>query len=395
MGEILFQLDLRRFERYNHFIRGTKGENVMANTLYSLEGYVAEPFTKTKYDYEDTLQHIVEQNPNLLKLPSDPEEYKLYLVKREQPIPCPNGSMIWADVFLIDSLAVPVIVEVKRSSDSRIHAEVMTQTLNYAANLRNADFDEIIQSLRSSIQKAGKEDPLPHDSTEETDSFALDETFIDRLRANIESDVMKLIIVADEIPQTLENIIRFVDHAMKDISVYGVALTQYTVNDKKVITRSFVVTEQVEEKKKKSTPSVRWTQERLLKEFKECGNDGGLDNLKVILPLAEKYQYNAVYGTGSTVPTIVFKQNEQPVFSLEFGLNEKDAGILFFYHSRILMNYPGLFQKTDDVANYLYQQGFEQQKLRVGKNYTSFYLRLIQEPNNYNAIEALLSMLKQ
>ncbi len=367
----------------------------MTNSLYSLENSVAEPFAKTRYQKEDDLQNIVAQNPNLLILPTDPDDYQLYLVAREQPIPCPDRPTLWADVFFVDSLAVPVIVEVKRSSDTRIHAEVMTQTLNYAAHLCYADFDKIITNIQASIKKLENENPLPNDdSCEESGSF-LNHAFIEKLRENIVSGIMKLIIVADEIPSSLEHIIKFADHAMKDIAVYGVEIPQYTVNSKTVLTRSFVVTQQVEEKKKSSTPSMQWTKESMLKRFQECGNLRGIDNLSKIMPLAEHYGFNAVYGSGSTIPTITFKLQENTVFYLEFGLNEKGAGIMSFPHNKLILNYPNLFHEPADVRDYLVKNGFDQKELRVGKNITSFYLRMIQSEHNYNAIEALFDYLSK
>jgi hypothetical protein len=140
---------------------------------------------------------------------------------------------------------------------------------------------------------------------------------------------------------------------------------------------------------------MQWTKESMLKRFQECGNLRGIDNLSKIMPLAEHYGFNAVYGSGSTIPTITFKLQENTVFYLEFGLNEKGAGIMSFPHNKLILNYPNLFHEPADVRDYLVKNSFDQRELRVGKNITSFYLRMIQSENNYHAVEALFDYLSK
>src|SRR5436305_3635817 len=58
------------------------------------------------------------------------------LVAREPGIPSEqNGSARWAiDHVFLDQDGVPTLVEVKRSTDTRIRREVVGQMLDYAAN---------------------------------------------------------------------------------------------------------------------------------------------------------------------------------------------------------------------------------------------------------------------
>jgi hypothetical protein len=57
-------------------------------------------------------------------------------VRRESPVPDRDGgSGRWSiDHLFLDQAGVPTLVEVKRSSDSRIRREVVGQMLDYAAN---------------------------------------------------------------------------------------------------------------------------------------------------------------------------------------------------------------------------------------------------------------------
>ncbi len=65
------------------------------------------------------------------------EAVRLLMVKREAGVPdSEGGSVRWAvDHLLLDQHGIPTLVEVKRSSDTRIRREVVGQLLEYAANI--------------------------------------------------------------------------------------------------------------------------------------------------------------------------------------------------------------------------------------------------------------------
>src|SRR5215470_14796415 len=88
------------------------------------------------YDSEDLLQALLAKYPNLLagdQLAGSPRRW--LLVRREAGIPDREaGGARWSlDHLFIDQEAVPTLVEVKRSDDTRIRREVVGQMLDYAA----------------------------------------------------------------------------------------------------------------------------------------------------------------------------------------------------------------------------------------------------------------------
>ena len=114
------------------------------------------------YEREDLLQALIEKYPNLLagdQIGGD-ESTKFMLVKREAGIPDGEGtSDRWSiDHILLDQFGIPTLVEVKRSTDTRVRREVVGQLLEYAANIEAYWSLEKIREL--AIEGHGGTDPL-------------------------------------------------------------------------------------------------------------------------------------------------------------------------------------------------------------------------------------------
>ena len=94
--------------------------------------------TGQPYDTEDVLQTLLARFPDLLAGDqlggTTPRRW--LLISREAAVPSEeDGAGRWSlDHLFVDQDAVPTLVEVKRSSDTRIRREVVGQMLDYAAN---------------------------------------------------------------------------------------------------------------------------------------------------------------------------------------------------------------------------------------------------------------------
>ena len=91
------------------------------------------------YDSEAILQELLERYPSLLAGDEAPGERPRawVLVEREAGVGPRDegaGDRWWVDHLFLDQDGVPTLVEVKRSTDSRIRREVVGQMLDYAAN---------------------------------------------------------------------------------------------------------------------------------------------------------------------------------------------------------------------------------------------------------------------
>src|SRR4051812_9636789 len=88
------------------------------------------------YEAEEVLQRLLADFPNLLAGDQDDQPRRWLLVQRELGIgDAQESPNRWAiDHLFLDQDGVPTLVEVKRSSDTRLRREVVGQLLDYAAN---------------------------------------------------------------------------------------------------------------------------------------------------------------------------------------------------------------------------------------------------------------------
>ena len=104
----------------------------MGANLYFMSGDRAVGMSEHRYDSEDILQKIIADNPGLLLRDADSDASRLMLVAREFEVSEGDDSSnaYFLDHLLVDQSGVPVLVEVKRSTDTRTRREVVAQMLD-------------------------------------------------------------------------------------------------------------------------------------------------------------------------------------------------------------------------------------------------------------------------
>src|SRR5438067_221536 len=94
--------------------------------------------TEAPYDSEDVLQELLAKFPDLLAGDqlAGADARRWVLIDRESAVPdTKDGAGRWSvDHLFLDQDGVPTLVEVKRSSDTRLRREVVGQLIDYAAN---------------------------------------------------------------------------------------------------------------------------------------------------------------------------------------------------------------------------------------------------------------------
>lgn len=179
------------------------------------------------FDSEDQLQKTIARFPRLLASCATESEEEWLLVSREVGIPDKEaGANRWSlDHLFIDSSGVPILVEVKRSADTRIRREVVGQMLDYAAN---ATLYWPIEHLRDAFAaECAKSDEDPDEKLEEFIGNTDQEEFWKTVKTNLQAGRIKLVFVADEIPSELKRIIEFLNEKMDPTEVFGIEIRQF------------------------------------------------------------------------------------------------------------------------------------------------------------------------
>jgi hypothetical protein len=160
---------------------------------------------------EDMMQRLVADYPEII---AEGDE-ALLLVKREQEIADGDLSSRWSlDHLFVTRAGVPVLVELKRASDTRLRREVVGQMLDYAANATaHWQAGTIAASFAGTATEMGRDpDALLADFLPE--GIAPD-AFWEKVDDNFALGQIKLVFVADTIPRELARIVEFLNEQMR------------------------------------------------------------------------------------------------------------------------------------------------------------------------------------
>jgi hypothetical protein len=224
------------------------------------------------YDSEERLQKLLQDYPELLagdQISSDSPRRWLF-IGREMGIPGEeNGSDRWsADHVFVDQDGVPTIIEVKRSSDTRIRREVVGQMLDYAANAVVYWPAERIQTDFEAGSRERGEDPA-----EQLAEFLEDnndaEEFWQQVRNNLQTGRLRLLFVADHIPTELRRIIEFLNDQMERTEVLAIEIRQYVGEGvRSLVPRVLGQTASSEKRKQVRRSSRRWDESLFMEDLR-------------------------------------------------------------------------------------------------------------------------------
>jgi hypothetical protein len=128
--------------------------------------------------------------------------------------------------LFIDQDAIPTIVEVKRSSDTRIRREVVGQMLDYAANAtEHWRIDHMRERFAANCQRSGM------DAAKKLKEFLGDnvdpEEFWANANRNLQDRKLRLLFIADVIPTELQRIVEFLNEQMNHTEVLAIEIKQF------------------------------------------------------------------------------------------------------------------------------------------------------------------------
>lgn len=195
--------------------------------------------SESQFSEEDIFQAMLEAHPELLITGGDPPRW--LLITREMPVAdTDSGADRWyLDHLFLDQFGIPTLVEVKRSTDTRIRREWVGQMLDYAANaVTHWSVDRIRAELEKQCERDGT-DPTALvceclQLSEDGDAQEGVEKYWNDVKTNLEAEKLRLLFVADKIPSEVQRVIEFLNNQMRGVVVLGVELKLYEPDDSKV-----------------------------------------------------------------------------------------------------------------------------------------------------------------
>ena len=198
---------------------------------------------ETPYDDEADLQALIARHPDVLAgeqmTPGSPRRW--LLIRREMGIAdgADSGARWAVDHLLLDQDARPTLVEVKRGDNPEIRRRVVGQMLDYAAHATRYWSADGIRARFE--EEAGGEDAARErlaerlsigsepDGNEDRDAADAYAAFWERVGTNLRADNVRLLFVADHIPDDLAHVVRFLHRNMQHVEVLAVELKQFRI----------------------------------------------------------------------------------------------------------------------------------------------------------------------
>lgn len=277
----------------------------MAGGIYVLQesGQLVE-MKEHEYDSEDLLQSLLARYPSLLAGdqidPAAPRRWAL--VRREAALPSEEGgSDRWSvDHLFLDQDAIPTIIEVKRSSDTRIRREVVGQMLDYAANAVVYWLVERLRSMFDATHGDGAEEVLAGLVGDAPDADP--EAFWQRAKTNLQAGRVRLVFVADIISSELQRVVEFLNQQMDPAQVLAVEIRQYVGQGlKTLVPRVIGQTAEAQQKKGTGTPvsgAGRWDETSFMSAITERKGEAVAGVARALLEWAQERGLRLWWGRG-------------------------------------------------------------------------------------------------
>lgn len=257
-----------------------------------------------RYATEAHLQELLACHPDLLS--ADGEPHRWLLVSREFGIASEqDASDRWSvDHLFLDEEAIPTLVEVKRSTDTRIRREVVGQMLDYAANALSHWRSETIRARF----EAGCGDTDPVEVLTTALGAELDaEAFWERVGTNLAAGRMRLMFIADVIPSELRAIVEFLNQQMSGTEVLAIEVRQYVdgSGEHETLVPRLIGQTQAARRAKGRAVRMSWDEDSWLAAYREARGEQEASVAEHVLAWARDHEpaLTISFGTGATDPS--------------------------------------------------------------------------------------------
>ena len=243
--------------------------------------------------------------------PANPRKW--LLVSRETTIPAEQGGGgRWAvDHLFLDQDAIPTLVEVKRSTDTRLRREVVGQMLDYAANaVVYWPVEHLIEQFRAQCAARATE---PDQELAEFLGFEGDPAaFWQQFKTNLQAGRVRMLFVADEIPPELRRVVEFLNQQMDPAEVLAIEIRQFTGEGLRTLVPTVVgQTAEAQGRKGVLARKPRWDDASFFGDLERRGNQEGARVARRLLDWAVSRRLRIWWGKGQIEGSFI------PVLDLE------------------------------------------------------------------------------
>jgi hypothetical protein len=258
------------------------------------------------YETEALLQQLLAEFPNLLagELVDADEPRRWLLISREVGLADgDNASSRWAvDHLFVDQDGIPTIVEVKRSSDTRIRREVIGQVLEYAANAVSYWPVERLQAIYEDRRRTAGSDPAKDLQAFLGDGSNVD-AFWGTVKTNLKAGKIRILLVGDEIPGEVRQIVEFLNGQMTSAEILAIEIKQFGNETlKTLVPRVYGQTEQAAGVKAPSggrTPR-QWDEASMFADAQDRVKPPEIARMRRLLAWAKEQKLDLKWGTGAS-----------------------------------------------------------------------------------------------
>jgi hypothetical protein len=276
---------------------------------------------ESTYDSESLLQKLLADHPDLLageQINTD-EPRRWLLVTREMTVPGEQyGAGRWSlDHLFLDQEAIPTLVEVKRSTDTRIRREVIGQMLDYAAN---AVAYWPVEEIKAKFENRCNDDKLDPDAelAELLGDVQDTSAFWQQVKTNLQAGRIRLIFIADEIPPELRRVVEFLNCQMDPAEVLAIEVKQFVSENLKTLVPRVVG--QTETARRKKDEVRRWDESSFFLALSERPGEREAAVARRLLEWAKKHGLRIWWGQGkkdgSFFPSYISKFGQHLLFSV-------------------------------------------------------------------------------
>ena len=191
-----------------------------------------EPMTEERFALENKLQELVAKYPKLLSgeqmNPNNPRRW--LLISREQGIAdiVGAGDRWSVDHLLMDQDARPTLVEAKLSGNPEIRRTVVGQMMDYAAHATQTwTVADIRQAFEGRCKSEGKNPSEELTAFLQPDGEPDADKFWEDVETNLRAGRLRLLFVADSIPDELARVVEFLNEQMPRTEVLAVEIKQF------------------------------------------------------------------------------------------------------------------------------------------------------------------------